>query len=76
MRCPDLPPYRPRRPRRPRPGAGEVVIVVVVLAFAGALTVAGLPMFGSIEFLAAVLFIACRALVWLRGGGGREADGV
>ncbi|MFI1884829.1 hypothetical protein [Streptomyces jumonjinensis] len=79
MRYPALPPHHPDGPKPPAgrpPHAGEVVIIMVVLVTAGALTAAGLPMFGITEFLAAVLFISCRALTWLRAQGVREADGI
>ncbi|GGV26654.1 hypothetical protein GCM10010495_48170 [Kitasatospora herbaricolor] len=53
---------------------GEIVIVVVIMILAASLAVAGLPMFGILEFVGAVAFLACRTLERLRAP--RPAEGL
>ncbi|WP_326763272.1 hypothetical protein OG978_47135 (plasmid) [Streptomyces sp. NBC_01591] len=51
------------------PGAltpGEVVIILVVILVAGALALAGLPMFGALEFIAGALYVAVSSLRAMR----------
>ncbi|KPC79685.1 MULTISPECIES: hypothetical protein [Streptomyces] len=53
----------------PSPGAltpGEVIIILVVVLVAGALALAGLPMFGALEFIAGALYISVRSLKAMR----------
>ncbi|MFF8919229.1 hypothetical protein ACF08M_39575 [Streptomyces sp. NPDC015032] len=51
------------------PGAltrGEVVVILVVILVAGALALAGLPMFGALEFIAGALYVAVSSLRTMR----------
>ncbi|MFD4863265.1 hypothetical protein [Streptomyces atratus] len=51
------------------PGAltpGEVVIILVVILVAGVLALAGLPMFGALEFIAGAVCVAVSSLRAMR----------
>ncbi len=57
---------RPLPPgRAPSDPTGGEIIVIVVMTLAGVLAVAGLPMFGALEFLGAV-YLACLTVNGLR----------
>lgn len=60
----------PRDAGRPAPdGAltpGELLVVVVVVITAAVLAVYGLPTIGALEFIAGVLYVACRSVIALR----------
>ncbi|MFE7329250.1 hypothetical protein ACFU8W_30545 [Streptomyces sp. NPDC057565] len=65
MRSSFLTPFSPSA----SPGAltpGEVVIILVVILVAGALALAGLPMFGAVEFIAGALYVAVSSLRAMR----------
>lgn len=51
------------------PGAltpGEAALIVVVIVVAGALALTGLPMFGALEFITGALYVAVRSLRTMR----------
>ncbi|MFK8909941.1 hypothetical protein [Streptomyces sp. YS-3] len=48
--------------------APEALVIIVVITGAVLLATAGLPLFGITEFLTAVLYLVCRALLALRVG--------
>ncbi|MGW1818677.1 hypothetical protein ACWCQM_34585 [Streptomyces sp. NPDC002125] len=65
MRSPLFPPW----PSSASPGAltsGEVVVVVVVVVVAGVFALAGLPVFGALEFIAGALCVALSSLRAMR----------
>ncbi|MFF1918737.1 hypothetical protein ACFVYE_46055 [Streptomyces sp. NPDC058239] len=59
----------PQSPSNASPGAltpGEVITILVVILVAGALALAGLPMFGALEFIAGALYVAVSSLKAIR----------
>ncbi len=68
MRSITSPPVPGPGPGGPGPvlTGGEILIVVVVMTLATVLLLAGLPMFGTLEFLGGAVFVACRTVKGLR----------
>ena len=64
MRSIHLHPFPGHRP--PAPTGGEIIVIVVVMTLAGVLAVAGLPMFGALEFLGGAVYLACLTVNGLR----------
>ncbi|WPW26122.1 hypothetical protein P6B95_41975 [Streptomyces atratus] len=61
------------------PGAltpGEVVIILVVILVAGVLALAGLPLFGAVEFIGGALWVAVSSLRVMRRTAGPSPEAV
>lgn len=48
------------------PTSAEAVVVVVIVIVGAGLAAAGLPVFGVLEFLGALAYLACRTVKGLR----------
>ncbi len=68
---------RPLPGRAPSdPTGGEIIIVIVVMTLAGVLAVAGLPMFGALEFLGGAVYLACLTVNGLRAPRSLTDEGI
>ncbi|WP_435652353.1 hypothetical protein [Kitasatospora purpeofusca] len=68
-----MPASVPDRPGRLLTGT-ETALVVVIVLVATALALAGLPMFGPLEFVGATTYLACRTVKGLRTPAPTTAD--
>ncbi|MFJ6140511.1 hypothetical protein [Kitasatospora sp. NPDC092286] len=68
-----MPASVPDRPGR-FPSGTETVLVVVIVLVAAALVLGGLPMYGALEFIGAVTYLACRTVKGLRGPNSTATD--